>query len=209
LALLVLSLGGLACAVVAYACLSGGVVEFVLTSLCRNGMLDRVKVASEQTPTDMGALTDSLGGPDWYVAAVAAERIRELWLAGKLEPAQAESAVSSLLEAVASRGHWWRFGWDLEESDYERFRGAVIKAIAAFGSTAMPTLLQATVSRKPLAREVACWAALEMTGADPTSKTLIERQVLPRAEHLAQHDPDPGVRIACSSLQRSMSSPRE
>jgi hypothetical protein len=97
-----------------------------------------------------------LSGPDWLVAALAADRIGQLHKTGRLEHEQEGVVLQSLFEVLASSGHWWRFGWDRDEPEFDQFRGAAIEAAAEFGSQVYPRLRVAVSSESSFQREAAC-----------------------------------------------------
>lgn len=188
-------------------CLSTGLVDAILIARDRPQRLSRVDSASNNNPPDIEFLIDALQGPDWYVAAVAAERIGQLWQSGSLENGQATIAVQALFSALASDGHWWRFGWDRDEPEFEQFRGAAIASAAKFGAKIYPRLLAATNSNSPFEREAACWITLGVLKSDPgTQVTLIEWGIRERIESLAQSDPCEGVRASCTAVLNEISS---
>jgi hypothetical protein len=204
--ILLLALSGLlVCALASYVVLSVGLVDDVILAQDRNDVLERVEAASSSGPPNIEYLTDVVNGSDWYAAAVAAERIGLLWKSNRLDPGQADVALHSLFKALASGGHWWRFGWDKEEPEFEQFRGATIQTVAEFGSKAFPMLSVATDSDSPSAREAACWIALSMVKSDSTDQDALVAEGIPhRIENLAHNDPNDNVRAACISAQNSI-----
>jgi len=116
---LVLSSVLLICTLVSYLALSIGFADAIFIARSRPGMLNRIEAASSSDPPDIEFLTSAMGGSDWLVAAVAAERIGQLWQSDELEPGQADIAMQCLFKGLASGGHWWRFGWDRDEPEFE------------------------------------------------------------------------------------------
>ena len=113
---------------------------------------------------------------------------------------QVDFALDSLFQALAAGGHWWRFGWDREESEFQRFRGAAIEATAKFGSAALPMLWRAVRSHSPFEREAACWIVVSMVKDGSIDHAhLFEAGVLDGVRDLAKNDSDPAVRESCMS----------
>ena len=193
------------CVLFGYVVLSIGLVDDVLIARNHSAMLRRVKAASESDPPDIEVLTKALRGTDWFVAAAAAERIGQIRQSGDLEPEQTDVAVQALFEALAAGGHWWRFGWDMEEPEFAQFQGAAIEATARFGLEALPALATATDGNSPFEREAACWITLSMLKSGSVDRTtLVERDILERIEGLALNDPDERVKTACASVHRAI-----
>lgn len=120
----------------------------------------------------------------------------------KIESEQADIVIQSLLATLASGGHWWRFGWDRDEPEFEQFRGVAIEAVANFGLEALPSLTNALSNDSPYAREAACWITLDMLNAGLMDKTtLAEQNILEYIENLAQSDSDERVNAACTSAR--------
>jgi HEAT repeat protein len=157
-------------------------------------------VASQEEPPDVMSIIDALYEPDWHVAAVAAEHIRLLHQSQKLTDSQEALAIEALLEALGSKGHWWRFGWDREEAQFERFRGSAIAAVAGFGTESVDDVLAASYDGNSSQREAVCWIVLEMV-KDETANIENLEQILKRLEDLAEADRDLAVRDICSYVQ--------
>jgi HEAT repeat protein len=203
--LLILSFGFLICILVCYAVLSIGIVDEVFIVPNRPDILDRIEIASSNDPPDIEFLIDMLGGPDWYAAAVAADRIGSLRQSDKLKPEQASAATNALFRTLASGGHWWRFGWDRDDPDFEQFRGAAIKATAGFGATALPRLLAATASDSPFEREAACSVTLAMIKSNSIDRvTLSKQEIYEHIVSLAKSEQDENVKQACISVQDTL-----
>jgi len=165
-------------------------------------MLNRIEVASCSDPPDIETLTVALGGPDWFVAAIAADHINQLMQSERLEGAQANIAMQSLFKTLASGGHWWRFGWDKDEPEFEQFRSAAIEATSRFGPKAFPLLLAAAYSDNPLEREIVCWITLDMLkDATVDQATLAKQNILELVGNLAERDPNQNVKAACTFVQ--------
>jgi hypothetical protein len=197
--------GLLICALTSFVVLSIGLIDDVIIAQDRNDVLGRVKAASSSDPPNIEYLTEVVNGPDWQAAAVAAERIGLLWKSNRLDPGQAEVALHSLFKALASDGHWWRFGWDKEEPEFEQFQSVTIQTVAEFGSKAFPMLSAATDSDSPSAREAACWIALSMVKSNSIDQDALVAEGIPhRIENLAENDPNENVRAACISAQNSI-----
>jgi HEAT repeat protein len=195
----------LVCILLGYAVLSTGLVDDIFVERNRTRMLNQVEVASSSDPPNVEFLTDALNGADWLVAAAAAERIGQLKQSDELESEQVDAAVQSLFEALASGGHWWRFGWDRDEPEFEQFRGAATEAASKFGLEALPTLLSATSSDSSFEREAACWITLSMLTSNTVDQTtLAEQGILERVEDLARDDPDERVKAACASVHSAI-----
>lgn len=165
-------------------------------------MLSRVELASSSNPPDTEFLVNALEGPDWFVVAAAAERLGQLWQSDKMESEQADIVIRSLLATLASGGHWWRFGWDRDEPEFEQFRSVAIEAVSSFGLEALPSLPNALSSDSPYEREAACWITLDMLDAGFVERTtLAEQNILGHIGDLAQSDPDERVKAACTSAR--------
>ncbi len=197
--LLIIVLIGL---VVAFACLSIGLVDGIVGLISRPHMLARLDIAVQADPPRVEYLFRAIRGGDWYVAAGAAERVAGLRREGRLQAAEGQVAVETLMEALSSRGHWWRFGWDREEADFEQFRSAAVDAVASFGQSALPSVEKALSTGNSSAREAACWILVTML-----EQGLVDREAAtagplgPRIKDLAAHDPEYGVRNACECLR--------
>lgn len=166
----------------------------------RTALLQTLNAASQEEPPNVVFIIDSLREPDWYVAAVAAEYIRLLHQSQKLTDSQEDLAIQALLEALGSKGHWWRFGWDREEAQFERFRGSAIAAVAGFGAESVDDVLASSYDGNSSQREAACWIVLEMAKDETVSIENLE-QVLKHLDDLAEADRDLAVREVCSYVQ--------
>jgi len=170
-------------------------------------MLNRVEIASNSNPPNVKYLISALSGPDWFVAAVAAERLGQLQKTGQLKPEQASVVLQSLFKVLASSGHWWRFGWDRDEPEFEQFRSSAIEAIAKFGPQVYPKLRVAVNSENSFEREAACWIALSMLRKElANQEVLVEQGVYERIEYLAQNDTNKGVQAACRNICETVNS---
>ena len=76
-------------------------------------------MARTAEPPDVNFLISHVRSRDWRVAAAATEYVGQLREEDKLTPEQADAAVEKLWKALAAGGHWWRFGWDTDEGDYD------------------------------------------------------------------------------------------
>jgi len=200
-----LLLSSLACILLAYILLSIGFVDDTLVARNRSDKLSQVEVASSSDPPDIEFLTNALEGTDWFVAAAAAERLGQFWQSDK-ESEQADIIIQYLLEALASGGHWWRFGWDRDEPEFEQFRSAAIEAVSRFGPEVLPALMSALSSDSLYEREAACWITLNMLNDGSVDRTtLAEQNILERIENLAQDGSDERVKAACTSVQDAVS----
>jgi hypothetical protein len=165
-------------------------------------MLERVEAAASSAPPDIELLTNALDGGDWFVAAVAAERIGQLRQSNKLQSEQIDIAIESLFDALGSSGHWWRFGWDRDEAEFEQFRSAAIEAAAKFGPETLSELPVVLSSDSPFKREAACWIVFDLLRNNAIEETtFIKYVVIDRVENLAENDPDNGVKAACMAAQ--------
>lgn len=195
-------IGMLLCAFVVYIMCITGLVDAILIHPNRPLVEERIRSASSAHPPDISVLLRALKGPDWLMAARAAELIGQLSEKDGLDPVQADSAVESLFQSLESDGHWWRFGWDREEPEFAQFRGTAIDAVARFGAAALPALADAANSGSPLKRESACWVALAILEAYPDLRqAFVERGTFRRIDKLAAYDPDENVRSACSYVR--------
>lgn len=205
LGLVLSALGFLISLLIGYVVLSTGLADYIYLEQARPRMLSQLETASHRNPPDIAPLVSALSGPDWFVAAVAAEQLGFLEQSGELESEQANAVLGPLFDALASGGHWWRFGWDRDEPEFEQFRGAAIEAVAKFGPDAIPLLLVATDSASPFEREAACWIALNMLRTGSVDQiTLTEQGFLSRVAGLAESDSSERVRIACISAYSEM-----
>ncbi len=192
----------LGCILLAYVFLSTGFVDDTLITPNRSDMLSQVELASSSNPPDIEFLVNALGAPDWFVAAAAAERLERLWQSGKMEKEQADVVIRSLLATLAAGGHWWRFGWDRDEPEFEQFRSVAIEAVSSFGLKALPSLTDALSGDSPYEREAACWITLDMLDAGLVDETtLAEQNILEYIGNLAQSDSDERVKAACTSAR--------
>lgn len=193
----------LLCILLGYFALSIGLLDETIIARNRSAMLSRVEVASNDSPPDIEFLIKALTSTDWFVAGVAADRLGQLWQSGEITSEQADIVVRSLFEALASGGHWWRFGWDNEDPEFAQFRGAVIEAVSKFGINALTPLSGAMNSDSPFEREAACWIAGNMLDTGLSQEfTSANLGITERLESLADSDPNEGVRAACESINR-------
>lgn len=193
----------------AYVCLIAGAADTLWIARDRRSALGSVETASESTPPDVNALLRALEGNDWLVAAVAAERIGQLQESDKLNEEQADHAARSLLDALASGGHWWRFGWDRDEPEFNQFRSAAIEAVSTLGPAALTDVASAMGNSSPFQRESACWivvSGLANGSIDPPSLAG-HPDILRQIDALAQTDPDESVKSACTSAQKAIQNP--
>lgn len=187
------------CVLLGYTGMATGLLDRILVTRRRSALLQQVDAARDERPPDLEFLTQALSDPDWFVAAVAAEHIRLLQQSQQLTEDQEVMAIQSLLEALSSGGHWWRFGWDRDEAQFEQFRGAAITTVSTFGPKALDGLLTATNSESPYQRKATCWIVLDMVSSGTVRKErLVERRILDRVYALAQNDRDADVRQVCS-----------
>lgn len=193
------------CLPLTYLLLISGFVDDTFIVQNRANALDEVEMASESDPPNIETLVNTLNDPDWSVSATAAERLGQLWQSGNMENDQVDLVVHSLLAALASGGHWWRFGWDKEEPEYEQFRNRAIEAVSKYGAEALPALLDATNSNSPHEREAACWITFTMFKrgwADQANLT--ECGIFDRIENLAKNDSNENVKSVCFSARNSI-----
>jgi hypothetical protein len=115
--------------------------------------------------------------------------------------------LQSLFEVLASSGHWWRFGWDRDEPEFEQFYGAAIEAAAEFGSQVYPRLRVAVGSENSFEREAACWIVLSMLRQKSVDRgVLVEQGIYERIEYLARNDTNEGVQAACGDVYETVNS---
>lgn len=191
----------LICGLFAYILLSTGLVDEIFLARNRSELLLQVKAASHRTPPDIEFLIDALLGTDWLVSAVAAERLGRLWQSGEITSEHTDTIMLVLLHALASDGHWWRFGWDRDEPEFEQFRGEAIEAASSFGAEILPLLDNALRSDSPPEREAACWIIANLLDATSIDRTTLEKQdIVERIKNLAQRDRDDRVKAACASV---------
>ncbi len=201
-----LLLSFLVCILLAYILLSAGFVDDTLIARNRSDMLSQVEAASSSDPPDVEFLINTLDEADWFVAAAAAQRLGQLWQSDKIESEQADVVIRSLLATLASGGHWWRFGWDRDEPEFEQFRSVAIEAVSKFGPEVLPALMNALSSDSLYEREAACWITLDMLNDGSVErKTLAEQNILEHIENLAQGDSGERVRAACTAVQDAVS----
>lgn len=190
---------------VVYVALSVGVIErayrWLLRSAAQRGLASAVTAA----PPDVPYLLGALHSPDWSIAAEAAECLGRVRDAGRLPPEQEDLVVRSLLSVLGSGGHWWRFGWDTDEPEFNQFRGAAAYAIARFGGTALPRVAEALTSNNTRLREEACWILLAMLKMGKVSSpALVDQGVVNVITTLAHSDSHDNVRAACSCASASL-----
>jgi hypothetical protein len=183
-----------------YIVLIQGWFDRIVLSPHRPALLQELNAASQEEPPDVMSIIDALYEPDWHIAAIAAEHIRLLHQSQKLTDSQEDLAIEALLEALGSNGHWWRFGWDREEAQFERFRGSAIVAVAGFGAESVDDVLAASYNGNPFQREAACWIFLEMVKDETASIENLE-QIHQRLDDLAEADRNFIVRKACGYVQ--------
>jgi hypothetical protein len=193
----------LVCVLLVYVTLVTGIVDDVFITRNREASVNQIELAIESDPPNIEYLIDALNGADWYVSAVAADRLGQLAESSKIDETQINIVIHSLLEALANNGHWWRFGWDREDAEYELFRSAAIEAVSKYGSEALPDVAQATNSDNHYEREAACWIVLTMFKHGWADQTDLANSNIPeRIESLAQSDPNENVKSACMSAQK-------
>jgi hypothetical protein len=191
---------GCSVGLMAYLTLSMGFWNRVFTGASQQESVNRVVSAGKSRPPDLVYLTNAVGHPDWHVAAIAAQQLKQLQQDGEIAPEQATFVISSLLEALASDGHWWRLGWDKDDPEFEQFRGAAIAATVEFGSAALPQLQTALESGKTPKQEAACWVVLGMIKRGYVDATNLNQQgIKGRIEQLAHDGTHEGVRAACTA----------
>jgi len=192
----------LACIWVGYLILVSGLPDEVLIARYRAKTLREIEIAGNSDPPNVEVLTAALSGPDWFASAVAAQRIGELSHSEKLKSNQREIAIRSLVAALASGGHWWRFGWDEDEPEFEQFRGEAIEATSSFGQEALAAVNSALNGTSPLGREAACWIVLSMLKSGAVDQAILTKQgVSESIRQVARNDPHEGAKAACRSVQ--------
>jgi hypothetical protein len=191
----------LICSLLMYILLSTGLVDEFFLARNRSDILLQVKAASNTTPPDIEFLIDALRGTDWLVSAVAAERLGQLWQSDEITNEHTGTIMRVLLHALASEGHWWRFGWDRDEPEFEQFRGEAIEAASSFGVEILPLLDNALRSDSSPEREASCWIIANLLDAASVDRTTLEQQgIVEHIENLAQRDRDDRVKAACTSV---------
>ena len=150
--------------------------------------LERLDAAMQLEPPDVYVLRAALSSPDWAVAASAAESLGELWTEGRLDHAQVGPTIRSLFDVLGSGGHWWRFGWDQDEPEYNQFRGAAIDAISRFGNKAYPYVVEAVNRRNSYTRDAACRAARKMIVEERIDSSDFGEQFRERVRYLMVND---------------------
>jgi hypothetical protein len=194
------------CVSLSYVVTVTGLLDLAILDRRRGELLQQIALASGERPPDIVFLTQHMTDPDWFVAAATAEEVGALQSTQQLTPDQEIAALQSLLDALASSGHWWRFGWDRDEPHYQQFRGAAITAVSVFGSSALDTLLAATYSESSSEREATCWIAYEMAESGIVgAKELADRDILDRIENLATEDRDVNVSYVCNRVYQRLS----
>lgn len=190
---------------VVYVALSLGVIERAYGLVLRGAIQRGLVSAMAAEPPDVAYLLGSLRSPDWSIAAEAAEDLGRAWDAGRLPPEQNNLVVQSLLGALGRGGHWWRFGWDTDEPEFNQFRGAATYAVARFGDVALPSVAKALTNSNAKLREEACWILVAMLQMGKVSSaTLVDQGISNVIATLARSDSHESVRAACSCADDSL-----
>jgi hypothetical protein len=183
-----------------YLMLSTGLWDRTFAGTSRQESIDRVVSAGKDRPPDIVYLTSAVSHPDWHVAAIAAQQLKHLQQEGEIVPEQATLVISSLLESLASDGHWWRFGWDKDDPEFEQFRGSAIAAMIEFGPAALPQIQTALESGLPSQQEAACWVVLGLKKRGYVDTTNLDQQgIKKQIAQLAHNDIHEGVKAACTA----------
>lgn len=138
------------------------------------------------------------------MAASAADDIGELWHLGLISQEQEPLIVRSLLDILGRGGHWWRFGWDEDEPDFNRFRGVATDTVARLGPAAVPAVIASLDSGQRDGREAACWILGSMLAQGALDVSELDPNVTGAIARIAQNDPCRGVRAACSYLYNEL-----
>jgi hypothetical protein len=157
--------------------------------------LEEVRNARSTTPVDTDLLTNKLLSPDWYVAAVAADALGEAQKSDRLATQDKAMVISSLESSLARPRHWWRLGWDSDDSAL--FRGAVAYALAQFGSEAIPSIVRMLGETNPQKQEGACYALVAMLDEQVVTAEELDSQIRHQVNLLADTSKNDDVRDAC------------
>lgn len=184
-----------------YLILASGIIHEVLIPMYRPRVLQAIESAVQSNPPNLDALVEALNGPDWLAAIIATRQIDDLYRAQKLEGHQKEKVVRALLSALASGGHWSRFGWDRDEADFAGFRSAAIETTARFGQDALLPVKDALRSSRALSREAGCWVVLTMLRNDWVDRAALANQsMLETIAGIVKRDSRQDVQAACSPV---------
>ncbi len=187
--------------VIAYVILSVGVIESVLLIPNRSSKVHQLEMAVQFNPPDVDYVLEEISSPDWFVASTALHYLEDLRKSDALSIEQSNKALNVVFENLGERGHWWRFGWDKEEAQFNQFYSQVINTASAFGSDLLPWLQIASQDSNPLRREAVCKIIEQLpkdTVMEENDKFLESTREI--VQNLASSDPSALVMSTCSRV---------
>jgi hypothetical protein len=168
-----------------------GVVDMLYAERVGPHIRSELEKAAGREPADLDYIIGTLHSPSWQVGLMAAGTIRELAVAGRLSPTEQQRASEALVRVLRGGGRWWRIGWDLEESEYEQFRGEASDALATMGPSALPAVLEALRSGQPAGEMAACGTLARMAQMGTLdAQAISEAGAVDAMNDLAAHSPD-------------------
>jgi HEAT repeat protein len=180
---------------------SVGGIAWVYERYRGSGVKGDLARAMNENPPDVSYMLGVLRSPSWAVAMRAMSSLSTLISHDVISTEEEQLIAESLLHILAKKGHWWRFGWDLDEPEYHGFRETAVSTLSALGEVATEPLAEALDSRQKGKQEAACWVLANMvrTGRidmDHAKAT----ELLGRASQLTQSSPHENVRSSCSRV---------
>lgn len=189
--------------VFAYIMLAFGIFDMIAIKPYRLTAASDVKQAGSKMPPDWDYLFKSLHSPDWFVATVTLAQIAEIQKSGDILPEMVDGILELLFANISEQGHWWRFGWDKEDPEFEQFHSQLIGTISSFYlEDLLPYLENYAKHGSPTQRETVCWIVGEIAkdANDQQQKTHYDK-LYAIVDGLAQSDPAPKVKSTCSTIR--------
>ncbi len=183
---------------VSFLLLSSGTIDKLILNHNRQDALREIEIASEVPYIDIDSLIDALDNPDWYVVAIATQKIGEIKDAGNLDSNKEDRVVSFLFKSLMRNGHWWRFGWDRDELEFQQFRAVSISVTAKFGISILQNIKKAVDGENPYEQETACWVMREMLQKDIVNSDILKDDGLYERISILATNKNTGVQAACS-----------
>lgn len=174
-----------------------GVLDSIFILPSRNRDLLNIDVEYSKDIPNIEVMVNALQSNDWYVVAVASNRLRVLNQNKGLSENEIEYVSNLIWQRIESKGHWWRFGWDLNESDYSFFISEAMESFASFGEPALLIVGEALVKEDPFVRLQACYSIPSLLKYN-SLESVTSAGIIEVVHKVSNEDSEEEVRIACT-----------
>ena len=185
--------------------LSIGVIESVIFIPKRSSTIQQLDIAVQSNPPNVEYVLRKIDSPDWFVASVALDRVENLKKTGNLSVDQSNQALTIIFKNLGEKGHWWRFGWDKEEAEYNQFYSQIVSTTSAFSVDLLPFLQTTSNDSNPLRREAVC-RIVEQTFRDMIGKENDQflETIRELVQRLAESDSNSSVVFTCNRILQNL-----